>query len=254
MDTREDTILITQRQLSINNFLLYVFGFLNMLYMYSYLSMTSKEKNYGMSYLFLIYIFGSVTNFYVEYKKYKRDRAVLEIPISASLYSRLLILNYRPFIYYRIIAKLTTITIGLIFAVKYYNDCDPYSDHGLQCTSIDILSTNSVLECILYLMLVMCICKSRHMSHTEVERHPSAIDTFLQSHTIQIANPSTEDMTCSICLVDSEGPIEWTTLNCNHKFHKECISQWLHINSICPICRQEINENIQTIRQESNIV
>ena len=43
---------------------------------------------------------------------------------------------------------------------------------------------------------------------------------------------------CTICL-SNDSDIEWVKLNCNHLFHRECISEWLSINNTCPICREE---------------
>ena len=43
---------------------------------------------------------------------------------------------------------------------------------------------------------------------------------------------------CTICL-SNDSDIEWVKLNCNHMFHRECISEWLSINNTCPICREE---------------
>ena len=43
---------------------------------------------------------------------------------------------------------------------------------------------------------------------------------------------------CTICLSnDSEN--EWVKLNCQHIFHRACITEWLSINNTCPICREE---------------
>ena len=64
----EPIILITERQLRFKNFGLYLVGFFNMLYVYSYMNMTAIEKKYWISYIFATYICGSLFNFYVDYK------------------------------------------------------------------------------------------------------------------------------------------------------------------------------------------
>ena len=46
-------------------------------------------------------------------------------------------------------------------------------------------------------------------------------------------------MSCSICL-DNHNHNNSTTLECNHIFGKECISQWLNYNKTCPLCRRII--------------
>lgn len=46
---------------------------------------------------------------------------------------------------------------------------------------------------------------------------------------------------CIICLLEYEDGEEIVELpKCRHQFHKSCVSQWLVINKICPICRVEI--------------
>lgn len=65
-------------------------------------------------------------------------------------------------------------------------------------------------------------------------------------------NESCIDTTCSICLenVNHNG----VTLNCKHRFHKECLQQWvkqqlLHVNNpSCPTCRMVVIE--VTIKEE----
>jgi len=48
---------------------------------------------------------------------------------------------------------------------------------------------------------------------------------------------------CSICLkIFSVGVLDVTLELCNHKFHKECIDQWMLITKTCPICRADIIE------------
>lgn len=44
-------------------------------------------------------------------------------------------------------------------------------------------------------------------------------------------------MDCPICLdvINIDDP---KILTCNHRFHKECINQW--IQPTCPICRKQI--------------
>jgi len=41
-------------------------------------------------------------------------------------------------------------------------------------------------------------------------------------------------MTCSICLEENTN---YKLRVCGHKFHDECIFQWIKIKPICPLCR-----------------
>lgn len=55
---------------------------------------------------------------------------------------------------------------------------------------------------------------------------------------------------CSICIL--ENTIESRSLNCDHKFHHNCINQWLTKNNTCPNCKQQINANESKITFRSS--
>lgn len=49
---------------------------------------------------------------------------------------------------------------------------------------------------------------------------------------------------CAICQVEYEEEEEVVALpNCDHPYHLECISKWLQIKKICPICNTEISSS-----------
>jgi hypothetical protein len=41
---------------------------------------------------------------------------------------------------------------------------------------------------------------------------------------------------CPICL-DQNDKL-WVTTKCNHRFHGDCLNEWLRISETCPICRR----------------
>ncbi|KAF1868416.1 hypothetical protein Lal_00008223, partial [Lupinus albus] len=43
---------------------------------------------------------------------------------------------------------------------------------------------------------------------------------------------------CGICQEDYVNEVEIGRLSCEHKFHMECIKQWLMLNNLCPLCRR----------------
>lgn len=45
---------------------------------------------------------------------------------------------------------------------------------------------------------------------------------------------------CSICLENLNHHKEEYTLNCNHSFHKECLTKWLDVSLVCPLCRSSV--------------
>ncbi|KAI9322680.1 hypothetical protein BX666DRAFT_1897457 [Dichotomocladium elegans] len=49
-----------------------------------------------------------------------------------------------------------------------------------------------------------------------------------------------EDALCSICLSEYEDEDLVCKLWCRHHFHKDCVSEWLLLNSSCPLCKRDI--------------
>lgn len=48
---------------------------------------------------------------------------------------------------------------------------------------------------------------------------------------------------CCICLAKYENNDELRELPCSHLFHKDCVDKWLKINSLCPLCKNDVGEN-----------
>ncbi len=48
-----------------------------------------------------------------------------------------------------------------------------------------------------------------------------------------------KEITCSICYTIFKEPF---TISCGHTFCKKCITKWLKINEICPICKRNCYE------------
>lgn len=50
-----------------------------------------------------------------------------------------------------------------------------------------------------------------------------------------------DSLHCSICLVEEKmDGCHCVTLSCQHRFHLQCISDWLHVQQCCPMCRHDI--------------
>jgi len=49
-----------------------------------------------------------------------------------------------------------------------------------------------------------------------------------------------EDACCAICLCEYSNEEELRILNCRHHFHKECVTDWLMLNRLCPFCKVDI--------------
>jgi hypothetical protein len=46
---------------------------------------------------------------------------------------------------------------------------------------------------------------------------------------------------CIICLDDVE--TEWRDLECHHRYHKQCIENWIVVRAKCPMCMKPIKNN-----------
>ena len=67
-----------------------------------------------------------------------------------------------------------------------------------------------------------------------IENDKTEIKTFYEK---------TDIKECCICL--EEDNHEYIKTKCSHVYHKNCLSEWLKINTSCPICRSEMNTDIK---------
>ncbi|KAM3390985.1 hypothetical protein ACQJBY_012565 [Aegilops geniculata] len=45
---------------------------------------------------------------------------------------------------------------------------------------------------------------------------------------------------CAVCLKEFEVDDKVTTMPCDHYFHQGCISEWLKVSCVCPLCRHAL--------------
>ncbi|KAJ3692711.1 hypothetical protein LUZ60_011806 [Juncus effusus] len=45
---------------------------------------------------------------------------------------------------------------------------------------------------------------------------------------------------CVVCKTVYKSGERLITLPCQHKYHADCITQWLQINKVCPVCNEEV--------------
>nr|XP_043626854.1 E3 ubiquitin ligase BIG BROTHER-related-like [Erigeron canadensis] len=57
--------------------------------------------------------------------------------------------------------------------------------------------------------------------------------------TQNIQNGSSE--TCVICRLDYDDGDNLILLSCKHSYHADCITNWLQINKVCPVCSTEVS-------------
>ena len=62
-----------------------------------------------------------------------------------------------------------------------------------------------------------------------------------------------DSRTCSICL--SETPLERVILNCGHKFHENCVKEWMSRARFarCPLCRAGLTSGLQPLQGDIDV-
>lgn len=69
----------------------------------------------------------------------------------------------------------------------------------------------------------------------------SAFHVFFVSATsleAEVSRMNSCDMPAEVCAVCLEMPGDWVALaECDHRFHRACIEEWMHSGKGCPVCR-----------------
>ena len=68
-------------------------------------------------------------------------------------------------------------------------------------------------------------------------RQPPASSGVIKGLTVE---PHVSDEPCPICMEDCTENDTCSKLPCSHSFHRHCITKWLQMNHICPMCRYEL--------------
>ncbi|CAL0319402.1 unnamed protein product [Lupinus luteus] len=67
------------------------------------------------------------------------------------------------------------------------------------------------------------------------------ISSCLYPYTFQSAASKSGIDRCVICQVEYEDGEALVALQCEHPYHTDCISKWLQIKKVCPICSNEVS-------------
>lgn len=81
-----------------------------------------------------------------------------------------------------------------------------------------------------------CGCKYHKQCKSQTEKCDKCVPK--QEEVVQEEDHKHED--CSICLEQLDNENDIITTKCNHKFHKECLSEWKKVNNTCPLCRGKL--------------
>ncbi|KAL1290708.1 hypothetical protein HN51_059112 [Arachis hypogaea] len=82
------------------------------------------------------------------------------------------------------------------------------------------------------------------------------VSSCLHSYTFDSVNERKSSGTdrCVICQIEYEEGEALVALRCGHPFHTDCISKWLQVRKVCPICSSEISAPEIVNKQEPFIV
>uniref|UniRef100_K3WVV2 RING-type domain-containing protein n=1 Tax=Globisporangium ultimum (strain ATCC 200006 / CBS 805.95 / DAOM BR144) TaxID=431595 RepID=K3WVV2_GLOUD len=148
------------------------------------------------------------------------------------------------------LAGLFWFLVGNMWVISDGARCDDGSMmYHLALWMIIISYAKIFLPCLLLLALlpVICFCLPcviRLLSRLQDPmRGKGATKDVINQLTTQKFQPTQfapEDSSCCICLNEYEPLQDLRVLPCSHHFHKECVDEWLMVNSTCPTCRTSI--------------
>ncbi|XP_058781516.1 E3 ubiquitin ligase BIG BROTHER-related [Vicia villosa] len=67
------------------------------------------------------------------------------------------------------------------------------------------------------------------------------ISTCLNPYTCKTSETKSGIDLCVICQIEYEEGEALVALHCDHPYHRDCISKWLQIKKVCPICSNEVS-------------
>ncbi|OWZ04747.1 Transmembrane protein [Phytophthora megakarya] len=148
------------------------------------------------------------------------------------------------------LAGLFWFLVGNMWVISDGARCDDGSAmYQLALWMIVISYAKIFLPCLLLLALlpILCFCLpcvirllSRLQDPMRGKGATKELIDQLETKTYTVNMFPPEDACCCICLNDYEPSQSLRLLPCGHHFHKECVDEWLLVNSTCPTCRKSI--------------
>ncbi|XP_062185859.1 E3 ubiquitin ligase BIG BROTHER-related-like [Phragmites australis] len=76
---------------------------------------------------------------------------------------------------------------------------------------------------------------------TESKGLPESVIALLPTSTYKIGIFSRKEKhECVICCMVFKNRDRLTKLPCEHQYHQTCVTKWLQINKVCPVCNKEV--------------
>lgn len=120
-------------------------------------------------------------------------------------------------------------------ARPFYMAAQVYTIFSLVFTLITLISVLGLVTLLRYAM--------RH----GLLRSSKAADPQVIEKCCKVVTPAEIDLeetpSCTICLEDFDNTKIIVQTRCNHYYHKECLKNWLNVDSTCPNCRREVGQS-----------
>lgn len=95
-----------------------------------------------------------------------------------------------------------------------------------------------------------------HTFEYSKETHKREEDTNIEGRLCNLADlesaNNNNNCGCSICLAEYNSGDMIIELPCNHLYHQLCISEWLLLHSLCPLCKADLRTMLPFQRQSHN--
>lgn len=140
--------------------------------------------------------------------------------------------SIKSIVYIRLVFDVLSISFIIGYIVRYINENSEirrYNDQQNQHNHPNLNNPNST---------------SSNISTNASTRNSLSIINSFFVHPLDIE----DDFICPICLINNDEDTSVILLECEHKFHRRCIMEWVSINSNCPVCRH----NLEVRRSVSN--
>ncbi|KAK7820479.1 uncharacterized protein LOC111999263 [Quercus suber] len=96
------------------------------------------------------------------------------------------------------------------------------------------------------------------LRHSSLEKHGElrASKGAIEAMPRVTVTAEESDKACSICLEEFEVGGEAREMPCKHKFHSDCIENWLRVKGLCPLCRfvMPMEEDEEEGRESMDVV
>jgi hypothetical protein len=194
------------------------------------ITLSSCNKN-DFFIIMIVFMFLSILNsFRYEYAHYKRYRTNFSSINEYEIWKNQLYPKSR--IYFSIIEGVLKIIFFIITFPPQFN-IDNLCEIGTTFFRIHILGLFTIyiisgVSTIYFLWIIHC-------NDNSIIIQQQSISTIIPIFT---NNNSNEE--CCICM-DTGNIIDWSILQCGHKFHYSCILIWINNNRTCPICRIHVS-------------